>query len=206
VQKKRRIIARVQCRNIKNDCPKLTCDEPVLLPGRCCKSCPGDFSKLRNASDHLLPPFPLPPFNFSPTERRTPAGRQNAAERNGDSPARRAVSSFPRDLGLKIPPEEGGGRSRDASRFIPSAFCGGESAKGSETRAGWRSAVEEFGLCRCGESGVSRVLIRPADKQLRAPTAAATVITDANWQGTLPARIAIAIARRCARALRLSFQ
>ncbi|XP_054013502.1 dorsal-ventral patterning protein Sog [Hylaeus anthracinus] len=44
VQKKRRIVARVHCRNIKNECPKLTCDEPVLLPGRCCKSCPGDFS------------------------------------------------------------------------------------------------------------------------------------------------------------------
>lgn len=44
VQKKRRIVARVQCRNIKNECPKLTCEEPVLLPGRCCKSCPGDFS------------------------------------------------------------------------------------------------------------------------------------------------------------------
>ncbi|XP_015181074.1 PREDICTED: dorsal-ventral patterning protein Sog [Polistes dominula] len=43
VQKKRRIIARVQCRNIKNECPKPTCDEPVLLPGRCCKSCPGDY-------------------------------------------------------------------------------------------------------------------------------------------------------------------
>ncbi|XP_020300569.1 dorsal-ventral patterning protein Sog isoform X2 [Pseudomyrmex gracilis] len=44
VQKKRRIIARVQCRNIKNECPKLTCNEPVLLPGRCCKSCPGDVN------------------------------------------------------------------------------------------------------------------------------------------------------------------
>ncbi|XP_014484870.1 PREDICTED: dorsal-ventral patterning protein Sog isoform X2 [Dinoponera quadriceps] len=44
VQKKKRIIAKVQCRNIKNECPQLTCDEPVLLPGRCCKSCPGDFS------------------------------------------------------------------------------------------------------------------------------------------------------------------
>ncbi|XP_055526281.1 dorsal-ventral patterning protein Sog [Wyeomyia smithii] len=42
VQKKRRIVARVQCRNIKNECPKPTCDEPILLPGRCCKSCPGD--------------------------------------------------------------------------------------------------------------------------------------------------------------------
>ncbi|GLV35923.1 short gastrulation [Carabus blaptoides fortunei] len=43
VQKKRRVVARVQCRNIKNECPKPSCDEPVLLPGRCCKTCPGDF-------------------------------------------------------------------------------------------------------------------------------------------------------------------
>lgn len=42
VQKKRRIVARVQCRNIKNECPKPTCEEPILLPGRCCKTCPGD--------------------------------------------------------------------------------------------------------------------------------------------------------------------
>lgn len=44
VQKKRRIVARVQCKNIKNECPKPTCDEPVLLPGRCCKTCPGDHT------------------------------------------------------------------------------------------------------------------------------------------------------------------
>uniref|UniRef100_A0A6M2DZ75 Putative secreted protein n=1 Tax=Xenopsylla cheopis TaxID=163159 RepID=A0A6M2DZ75_XENCH len=43
VQKKRRIVARVQCRNIKNECPKPTCDEPVLHPGRCCKTCPDDL-------------------------------------------------------------------------------------------------------------------------------------------------------------------
>lgn len=49
VQKKRRIVARVQCRNIKNECPKPTCEEPILLPGRCCKTCPGDsHSKLAN--------------------------------------------------------------------------------------------------------------------------------------------------------------
>lgn len=42
IQKKRRIVARVQCRNIKHECPEPTCDEPVLLPNRCCKTCPGD--------------------------------------------------------------------------------------------------------------------------------------------------------------------
>jgi hypothetical protein len=44
VQKKRRIVAKVHCRNIKNECPKPTCDEPVLYPGRCCKVCPGDVN------------------------------------------------------------------------------------------------------------------------------------------------------------------
>lgn len=42
VQRKRRIMSRVRCENIKNDCPKPTCDDPVLLPERCCKTCPGE--------------------------------------------------------------------------------------------------------------------------------------------------------------------
>lgn len=42
VHKKRRIVARVQCKNIKNECPKPTCEDPILLPGRCCKTCAGD--------------------------------------------------------------------------------------------------------------------------------------------------------------------
>ncbi|KAL4715900.1 hypothetical protein ACJJTC_013200 [Scirpophaga incertulas] len=44
VQKKRRIVAKVRCRNIKNECPEPSCDTPVLLPGRCCKTCPGDVN------------------------------------------------------------------------------------------------------------------------------------------------------------------
>lgn len=42
VQKKRRIVGRVQCRNIKSECPPVTCDEPILLPGKCCKTCPNE--------------------------------------------------------------------------------------------------------------------------------------------------------------------
>ncbi|KAG8193954.1 hypothetical protein JTE90_011504 [Oedothorax gibbosus] len=42
VQRKKRISSRVKCKDIKNDCPKPTCDDPVLLPERCCKSCPGE--------------------------------------------------------------------------------------------------------------------------------------------------------------------
>ncbi|GFT98118.1 uncharacterized protein TNCV_789371 [Trichonephila clavipes] len=42
VQRKRRILSRVRCKNIKNDCPKPGCEDPVLLPQRCCKTCPGE--------------------------------------------------------------------------------------------------------------------------------------------------------------------
>ncbi|XP_030040893.1 dorsal-ventral patterning protein Sog isoform X1 [Manduca sexta] len=44
VQKKRRVVAKVSCRNIKNECPEPTCDTPELQPGRCCKTCPGDIN------------------------------------------------------------------------------------------------------------------------------------------------------------------
>ncbi|GBP23193.1 Dorsal-ventral patterning protein Sog [Eumeta japonica] len=50
VQKKRRVVAKVQCRNIKNECPEPSCDSPVLLPGRCCKACPGDVNFQQLAS------------------------------------------------------------------------------------------------------------------------------------------------------------
>lgn len=39
--RKSRLVARVKCKNIKHDCPKPACEEAVLLPGRCCKTCPG---------------------------------------------------------------------------------------------------------------------------------------------------------------------
>ncbi|GAB6031851.1 hypothetical protein CHUAL_010251 [Chamberlinius hualienensis] len=40
VQKRRRIVGRVKCRNTKNECPEPNCEDPVLLTGRCCKTCP----------------------------------------------------------------------------------------------------------------------------------------------------------------------
>uniref|UniRef100_A0A6B2E6G5 Putative conserved secreted protein n=1 Tax=Phlebotomus kandelakii TaxID=1109342 RepID=A0A6B2E6G5_9DIPT len=46
VQKKRRIVAKVECRSMKYDCPKVTCDDPVILPGKCCKTCPGDNTSI----------------------------------------------------------------------------------------------------------------------------------------------------------------
>ncbi|XP_046678316.1 dorsal-ventral patterning protein Sog isoform X2 [Homalodisca vitripennis] len=42
--RKRRVVGKVHCRNIKHECPKPSCDEPVLAPDRCCKVCPGDVN------------------------------------------------------------------------------------------------------------------------------------------------------------------
>lgn len=41
-QKSRRgkVLGKVSCKNIKQDCPEPNCDEPELLPGQCCKTCP----------------------------------------------------------------------------------------------------------------------------------------------------------------------
>ncbi|XP_037332499.2 chordin [Pungitius pungitius] len=41
-QKGRRgkVFGKVNCRNIKQACPEPDCEDPVLLPGHCCRSCP----------------------------------------------------------------------------------------------------------------------------------------------------------------------
>lgn len=50
--RKSRMVTRVKCKNIKHDCPKLDCDDPVLLPDRCCKTCPNEESTF--AEDDLV--------------------------------------------------------------------------------------------------------------------------------------------------------
>uniref|UniRef100_A0A8C2DWD4 Chordin n=1 Tax=Cyprinus carpio TaxID=7962 RepID=A0A8C2DWD4_CYPCA len=35
-----KVFGKVSCRNMKQDCPDPSCDDPVLLPGHCCKTCP----------------------------------------------------------------------------------------------------------------------------------------------------------------------
>ena len=55
IHKKRRIVGRVRCKNIKTECPKPTCLDPILLPGRCCKVCPGqDDSKHRDLCSEFI--------------------------------------------------------------------------------------------------------------------------------------------------------
>ncbi|XP_061774101.1 chordin-like [Nerophis ophidion] len=41
-QKSRRgkVFGKVNCKNIKQDCQDPDCDDPILLPGHCCKTCP----------------------------------------------------------------------------------------------------------------------------------------------------------------------
>ncbi|KAJ4935933.1 hypothetical protein JOQ06_017459 [Pogonophryne albipinna] len=57
-QKSRRgkVFGKVNCKNIKQDCPELDCSDPVLRPGHCCKTCPiGDFD--RRQTDLVLDSF-----------------------------------------------------------------------------------------------------------------------------------------------------
>ncbi|XP_056297650.1 chordin isoform X1 [Pseudoliparis swirei] len=35
-----KVLGKVNCKNVKQDCPVLDCEEPVLLPGHCCRTCP----------------------------------------------------------------------------------------------------------------------------------------------------------------------
>ncbi|XP_076850552.1 chordin [Brachyhypopomus gauderio] len=48
-----KVFGKVSCKNIKQDCPEPNCDQPVLLPGQCCKTCPkGDVD--RKATESLF--------------------------------------------------------------------------------------------------------------------------------------------------------
>lgn len=51
-QKSRRgkVFGKVNCKNIKQDCPDLDCDDPILLPGHCCKTCPKGNHLLRHSA------------------------------------------------------------------------------------------------------------------------------------------------------------
>lgn len=55
-QKSRRgkVFGKVNCKNIKQDCPDLDCDDSVLLPGHCCKTCPKGNDLLIQSHNLLL--------------------------------------------------------------------------------------------------------------------------------------------------------
>nr|XP_024215631.1 dorsal-ventral patterning protein Sog isoform X1 [Halyomorpha halys] len=55
IHKKKRIVGKVFCRNIKHECPEPKCEEPVLSPGRCCKACPGDGIDVDLVQDAVQP-------------------------------------------------------------------------------------------------------------------------------------------------------
>uniref|UniRef100_A0A8B9I112 Chordin n=1 Tax=Astyanax mexicanus TaxID=7994 RepID=A0A8B9I112_ASTMX len=51
-----KVFGKVSCKNIKQDCPEPSCDDPVLLPGHCCKTCPKGDSD-RKATESLFDGF-----------------------------------------------------------------------------------------------------------------------------------------------------
>ncbi|XP_068441938.1 chordin [Clinocottus analis] len=55
-QKGRRgkVFGKVNCKNVKQDCPDPDCEEPVLLPGHCCRTCPkGDKDSLLDGFEYF---------------------------------------------------------------------------------------------------------------------------------------------------------
>ncbi|CAH1396167.1 unnamed protein product [Nezara viridula] len=76
IHKKKRIVGKVFCRNIKHECPEPKCDEPVLSPGRCCKTCPGDGIgwDLRSRAGHSGPVRLYLPTSLSHPGRQPEAG------------------------------------------------------------------------------------------------------------------------------------
>uniref|UniRef100_A0A3Q1BBW4 Chordin n=1 Tax=Amphiprion ocellaris TaxID=80972 RepID=A0A3Q1BBW4_AMPOC len=61
-QKSRRgkVFGKVNCKNIKQDCPDPDCDDPILLPGHCCKTCPKGNHALTQTHHLLLSGFQDP--------------------------------------------------------------------------------------------------------------------------------------------------
>ncbi|XP_062872594.1 chordin [Trichomycterus rosablanca] len=51
-----KVFGKVSCRNIKQDCPEPNCDDSILLPGHCCKTCPKGDSD-RKSSETLFDGF-----------------------------------------------------------------------------------------------------------------------------------------------------
>ncbi|XP_049823300.1 dorsal-ventral patterning protein Sog isoform X3 [Aethina tumida] len=68
ISRKKRIVARVKCRNIKNECPEVNCDNPVQKPGQCCKMCPEDF---KNGTLQQEPSLEIVPQNPNDEEEKS---------------------------------------------------------------------------------------------------------------------------------------
>ena len=49
-------MGRVRCTNIRDQCPKLTCNDAISVPGQCCKVCPEQLKcKSENQENKLTP-------------------------------------------------------------------------------------------------------------------------------------------------------
>nr|XP_023407304.1 chordin-like [Loxodonta africana] len=56
---------RVSCKNIKPECPALTCRQPRQLPGHCCQSCPQERSGSEGKPSGLAFEYPRDPEHRS---------------------------------------------------------------------------------------------------------------------------------------------
>ncbi|XP_037381119.1 chordin isoform X3 [Talpa occidentalis] len=63
---------RVSCKNIKPECPTLTCAQPRQLPGHCCQTCPQEPSGSERQPTGLAFEYPRDPEHRSYSDRGEP--------------------------------------------------------------------------------------------------------------------------------------
>jgi len=145
VQRKNRVIAKVKCKNIIHNCPKPACDEPIPLPKRCCKVCPGQESI--NIEDEI--PIRKSYRNRLRNENSTSSETIRSIEKQSSTSSSSSIPvTLPTSTTLK-PNRAMDDDSNDVvSSFVSNRKCYYEDNvldDGSQ----WRSSTDECDMCFC---------------------------------------------------------
>ncbi|XP_032947580.1 chordin isoform X4 [Rhinolophus ferrumequinum] len=71
-------LGRVSCKNIKPECPTLSCGQPLQLPGHCCQTCPQERSGPERQPMGLAFEYPRDPEHRSYSDRGEPGVEDRA--------------------------------------------------------------------------------------------------------------------------------
>ncbi|KAM6222797.1 chordin isoform 2-T2 [Rhynchocyon petersi] len=71
-------LGRVSCKNIKPECPALTCRQPRQLPGHCCQTCPPERSGPERQPSGLAFEYPRDPEHRSYSDPGEPSAEERA--------------------------------------------------------------------------------------------------------------------------------
>ncbi|XP_006884224.1 PREDICTED: chordin [Elephantulus edwardii] len=73
-----RSLGRVSCKNIKPECPALSCKQPHQLPGDCCQTCPPEHGGPETQPSGLAFEYPRDPEHSSYSDRGEPSAEEQA--------------------------------------------------------------------------------------------------------------------------------